>query len=231
MTRHRKTCDSRHRTIAVLTASAAALHAGLASAAIVDATVTADNHYALYATGPGGISYVGGNEIGAGGSHGGYNWSHAETWSFNTGPTFYIAAWSDNSVAQGVLAQIVVNGTSPLHSGNAAWQVYETGVDAGDGTPHPGAAWISEHVSTADAEGLWEAPFVGGANGINPWRTIAGITSEARWTWWNNPAKANPLNGGTGAGELLIFRVTVPTPGTMATAALGLAMMSRRRRI
>jgi hypothetical protein len=197
---------------------------------VINAVITADNHYAVYSTSGSQINYVGGNEIWAGGSEGRYNWSVAESWSFQTGSEFYIAAWSDNSVAQGVLAQIFTAGGKSLHSGNAAWQVFASGVEAGNGTLHPTAGWITDQVNFADTNGAWENPFVGGGNGLRPWSKIAGVTDDAKWSWWNNPDKENPLMGGTGAGELLIFRVAVPTPGTGVIATAGLVIAMRRRR-
>lgn len=216
-----------------LVTAAAATACGLAAAAnadVIDAVITADNHYAVFANGPAGISYVGGNETGAAGSEGRYNWSRPETWSFETVDTFYVAAWSDNSVAQGLLAQVFVNGADAMHTGHDAWEVYATGIDANTGMPHPTAAWISGHVATADQSQAWETPYVGGANGMTPWHTIAGITDDANWTWWDRPDQADPLRGGSGAGEILIFRVAVPTPGAMATLGLGLVTVGVRRR-
>ncbi|MCG3122207.1 MAG: hypothetical protein GIKADHBN_00588 [Phycisphaerales bacterium] len=216
------------RTVVLGFAGTAAI-AAAASAATVNAVVTADNHYALYSSTGSTFFYHGGNELGAGGSPGTYNWSQAESYTFNAGDYLYIAAWSDDSVAQGVLANIWVDG-NPLHSGDPAWQVYASGLVRGDGDPHPDASEVGGHVATATTNNLWEAPHVGGANGLSPWGTIAGINGDARWMWYATPGDDDPLQGGSGAGELLIFRTEVPAPGAAALAGLGGLLIGRRRR-
>lgn len=203
---------------------------GAAQAATVQTTITADNHYSLYSSAGGVFSYHGGNELGAGGSNGGYNWSEAETYTFNAGDYVYIAAWSDDSVAQGVLANMLIDGIA-MHSGNAAWQVYKTDINRGDGDAHPSAFEIGGHVGFADANLLWETPHVGGANGSGPWGTIAGIDGDAKWMWYATPGDDNPLDGGSGAGEMLIFRTAaIPAPGAAMLAGIGGLVIARRRR-
>ncbi len=215
---------------AVLSAIVVAVGAaGYARAGVVEATITADNHYAMYSSTGASFFYHGGNELGAGGSPGTYNWSMPESYSFNAGDFVYIAAWSDDSVAQGVLANIWVDG-SPLHSGNAAWEVYKTDVNRGDGDAHPLASEIAAHVSLADTNSLWTTPFVGGANGIGPWGAVAGIDGDAKWMWYATAGDDDPLQGGSGAGEMLIFRTSVPAPGAAGIAALGGIVIFRRRR-
>ena len=73
------------------------------------ATFTADNHYAIYGEYDGTLELIGSNESGASGSPGAYNWSLAETFTFDTPDTVYIAAWSDDRVAQGLLGQLTVD--------------------------------------------------------------------------------------------------------------------------
>jgi hypothetical protein len=48
--------------------------------------------------------------------------------------------------------------------------------------------------------------------------------------WWARPGSSDPLTGDTNAGEFLIFRLTVPTPASLALVGLGGLMVSRRRR-
>jgi uncharacterized protein (TIGR03382 family) len=209
---------------------ALAVFAGSASADLVTGTITADNHYALYSSLGAAFSYHGGNELGAGGSPGQYNWSEAETYAFNGGDFIYIAAWSDDAVAQGVLGQFQSSGLGTILSGDSRWQVYATNINLGDGDPHPTASAIAGHVGFADTNALWESTYAGGANGVAPWSTIAGISPNARWMWKNVPGDPDPLEGGSGAAEMLIFRTVVPSPGTLALAALGGAALLRRRR-
>jgi len=203
--------------------------ASVAHAEMVTATITADNHYSLY-TDSDGMVLLGGNETGVGGAPGTYNWSEAETYIFEAGQTIYIAAWSDDSVAQGLLADITV-GANTLHSGNPAWEVYSTGLNRDDGDPHPTAVEISGHVAAADLALAWEVPFVGSGNGLAPWGTIAGIGADPKWMWRALASGGDPLQGGADHGEYLIFRTVVPTPGSLALAGLGgVVTLGRRRR-
>jgi hypothetical protein len=225
------TTSTKNTTMGLAIAAGLAMCAGAtANAAQVTAMITADNHYSLYSKGGAGtLTLLGGNELGAGGAPGTYNWSKPEPHNFTTSDYFYIAAWSDNSVAQGLLAQVTIDGQS-FDSGNPAWQVYPTFIDRGDGSAHPSAAVVAGYVATADSGNLWQTPFVGGANGIAPWGTVPGINSTARWTWINNPNQSNPLSGGSGYGETLIFRIPVPAPGAAAVLGLGGLIAARRRR-
>lgn len=204
--------------------------AATASADTINAVITADNHYSLYTKTGTIVSLVGGNEPGAGGAPGMYNWSLPETVSFDAGDRIYIAAWSDGSVAQGLLAQITLGNTS-YDSGHPDWQVYATGIDMGDGDPWPSAGQIDTLTKFADDNNLWEAPFVGGSNGIAPWGAVPGINATAKWMWYNIPGNPDPLNGGSNFGEFLIFSMPVPAPGAAAVVGLGgLAAFRRRRR-
>lgn len=214
-------------TMSVIACVGAATAAG---AAPLSVTITSDNHYALYSSTGGVFSYHGGNELGAGGNPGTYNWSLPENYNIDVGERVFIAAWSDDSVAQGVLAQMYDAQQNALHSGVGPWEVYRTAVNRGDGDPHPGLAEIAGHVATADVGNLWELPFIGGANGIAPWGQIPGITTAAKWMWWNTPGDLDPLQGGSGAGEMLIFSYRVPTPGSLALGGMGALLLARRRR-
>lgn len=204
---------------------------GSAIAGPVNVSITADNHYSIYSRAGSDFTHIGANEPGPDGAPGTYNWSQAETWNFDAEGYLYIASWSDNSVAQGLLAEITTL-TETILSGDPRWEVMSTGLDLGDwdAAPTPGdiAAWVFD----ADANGLWETPHVGGTNGIEPWSTIAGISVDARWMWRGSQSVADPLQGGADHGELLIFRipVSVPAPGPLALAGLGGLMLARRRR-
>jgi hypothetical protein len=219
-----------NRTLATITMAAMAGLSASANAEQVTGTITADNHYALFSSLGGVFTAHGGNEIGPGGTPGTYNWSEAESYSFDAGNVLYIAAWSDDSVAQGVLSEFHSDSLGTILSGDSRWQVYATDINRGDGDPHPGVAEIAAHVFNADTNGLWETPFVGDSNGVAPWGTIAGITQDAKWMWRNTPGDADPLHGGSGEGEMLIFRTLVPTPGIATLLSLGSFGMLRRRR-
>jgi len=216
-------------TAALIFASIAGF-AGAANADLVNGTITADNHYALYSSQGNVFSYHGGNEITSGGNPGTYNWSQAEPYQFEVGEFLYIAAWSDDSVAQGVLAEFHSDALGTLMSGDSRWEVYGSNLNRNDGDPHPDIFEIANHVGVADANMLWEPIFVGDANGVQPWGTIAGVSDDAHWMWRSDISDADPLNGGSGNGEMLIFRTNVPTPGSAAFLGIGGLAFIRRRR-
>lgn len=218
-----------NRTANIVAAAVCGLSAA-AHAEPINGVVTADNHYALYTSSGNIFSYHGGNELGSGGAPGAYNWSVAEPYTFEAGDFLYIAAWSDDSVAQGVLAEFNLSTRDSIMSGDSRWVVYGTNINRGDGDPHPDANEIAGHVNYADANSLWETPFTGDANGVQPWGTIAGISDSARWMWKDVIGDSDPLHGGSGAGEMLIFRTVVPAPGSAALLGLAGLLVKRRRR-
>lgn len=192
-------------------------------------TITADNHYALYSSIAGDFTYHGGNETGHAGSHGGYNWTHAESYELEAGDFFYIAAWSDDRVAQGVLAEFHSDSIGTILSGDPRWQVFASGINRGTGDLHPEASEIAAHAAFADANNLWESIVTGGSNGVARWRTIAGIDATASWMW-RSAGEADAFRGSHGLGEMLVFRTMVPAPGAMALLGLGGLLTIRRRR-
>lgn len=225
-----------NKTFAVAAGLALSIVASAANAGIVpvpnqfQATITADNHYALFVGTPDAVTLVGHNELGAGGNPGTYNWSIAEQFTFSTDGLIYIAAWSDDSVAQGVLAQIT-RGDETYHSGDARWEVYAAGLNRNDNSPVPTTGEMVSLIGLATSTNAWQSTFVGGANGTAPWGTIAGIGQAPRWMWANVAGVADPTQGGRDAGELLIFRMnTVPTPGAAALFGLGSLAIARRQR-
>jgi hypothetical protein len=202
---------------------------GVASGEVVRGRVTADNHYALYSSTDGAFAYHGGNETGASGTEGSYNWSAAECWEFESGEYLYIASWSDDQVAQGVLADFESASLGRILSGDARWEVFGTGVNRGTGDAHPGVVEIASHVALADGDGLWRSVVTGGVNGVEPWGGIAGIEAGAEWMWRDSGA-ADSFRGSHGAGEMLIFRAMVPAPGALALLGLGGVLAGVRRR-
>jgi len=217
------------KTIAIILAAGALTSA--ASAGIqMTATITADNHYALFTGTPLNLTMVGHNELGAAGNPGPFNWSQAETFNFIPGTNIYIAAWSDDSVAQGLLAQISL-GDQTFNSGDERWRVYKTDVNRNDNDPVPTLAEMNTHIIFASDNERWRTTFVGDANGAQPWGTIAGIGPNVRWMWADVDGDPDPTRGGSDEGEMLIFRMTnVPTPGAVALLGLGGLALARRRR-
>lgn len=209
--------------------------AGTASASIT-ATVTADNHYSIYrVTGQQGgadtLALVGGNELTFDGSPGLYNWSLPETFTFDTQrETIYLAAWSDDFFAQGLLGQFVSTQSGTILSGDSRWRVYRTGIDLDDGDAYPTATVMQQQIAIANANSAWTNTAVGGnnSNGTAPWREVPGITQNARWMWaTTNGVDFEP---GSNVGEFLIFCVTIPSPSSVALAGLGLMVAGRRNR-
>ncbi|MBU1195557.1 MAG: PEP-CTERM sorting domain-containing protein [Proteobacteria bacterium] len=196
----------------------------------IDATVTADNHYGLYfGSGDGSsITFVGRNETATGGSAGTYNWSVAEIYNFNAneGDYIYIAAWSDDSVAQGWIGQFLT-GTSSILSNTSEWEVALTFQDLGTNSPAPTEASLGSEIATA----IWNPVTNSIDHGSSPWGWVAGISSDADWIWGSS------LTPGSNYGEYQIFRTQVnapvPEPATMmlfGIGLLGLAGVSRRKK-
>ena len=225
--------DRKTMTIAGVATTGLFTLCGAAHADILG-TVTADNHYAVYADNGGALSLIGGNETGAGGSPGQYNWSIAETHQFEAADDIYIAAWSDNNVAQGLLAEFNINGV-PRMSGDGAWQVYATGDSRNDGDAYPSTQSMSAHIMAADLGNLWTTPEVGEANlpSTNPWGQIDDVSSDARWMWHGGEGGGNgsAFTGGADHGEYLIFHTSAAVPAPAAGALLiGAGLLGRRRR-
>ena len=110
-------------------------------AATVTATLPADNFYALYLGAADGknLRFIGRNELGPAGNPGSYNWSKAETWTLTpqTNDVLYIAAWSDNIVAQGLIGQFATGSSQFLTNLTDGWTVALNNVDLGNHSPAP----------------------------------------------------------------------------------------------
>jgi hypothetical protein len=190
-----------------------------------NATVTADNHYAIYFGDETSVTYVGRNELGAGGSPGQYNWSLPEMWAFDVDVDdyIYVVGWSDDNVAQGWIGQFISSGYTLL-SNTTEWDVLLTGNNLNDGSPAPTADQLESDINGA----TWGSVNFSLAHGSSPWGYISGISSEADWIWGSR------LTPGSGTGEYQIFRtrITIPEPANMflmGTGLLGLAMIGRRK--
>ncbi len=219
-------------TTGIVCAAGMTLIAGSASAATT-ATFTADNHYALYGQYDGSVSFIGANEAGSSGSSGAYNWSQPETFNFITPDTIYIAAWSDDRVAQGLVGQLNIDGVD-VFTGDAGWEVFATGIDLDTNAPAPDAATIAAQVMFADINDAWELPYVGESNtgATRPWGKISGVSEEANWVWrGSGRGGPDPLKGDVNHDEFLIFRTQVPTPGAVSVIILGGIASFRRRRV
>ena len=223
-----KTVKLVRSSVVIAAIASAASMASSASGAV--ATFTADNHYALYSSTSGVLTFIGGNETGAGGNPGTYNWSLPETWQFDPGDTIFVAAWSDDSTAQGLLGQVDFGG-GVIYTGDPAWRFVGTGTTRSDGSPWPTAGDVGAVVDNADVNHLWSDPWVylNNAPSTSPWGMVPGIDAQAKWMWGNTSGVSNPLIGPP-QGDYQVFRLAVPTPGVGALAAMGLLAGTRRRR-
>jgi MYXO-CTERM domain-containing protein len=214
--------------------------AGVANATVysVSTRTTADNYYALYSRDAGDqLTFESRNEIGRQGGPGQFNWSLPEDDTFNTNDFFYIAAWSDDAFAQGLLGEFVfrtLNGgnAATVLTGDAGIRVFRTGLDRDDNAVEPTADEIEAQVAIANAGSLWRTPSVYLPNlpTTAPWGQIPGITPNAQWIWANSINGENVFQPGTNAGEYLIFYVPVPGPGVLALAGVGMLAAVRRSR-
>jgi len=189
----------------------------------VTATVTADNHYAIFSGTDASLTYRGTNESGALGSPGTYNWSEAETWTFDvpTGEYIYVVGWSDNSVAQGWKGQFVTS-SGTIYS-DSSWQYLLSSTaanDLGDGSLPPSA---SDVTSTIIANQPWLTGV--NTNAYSAWGSVVGLeSSTAQWIWGSS------MFPGSGTGEYQVFRHAVPEPTTMLLLGIGLIGLARIRR-
>ena len=159
----------------------------------------------------------------------------------------YIAAWSDDSTQQGLLHDFAMN-ANPVWSGNAAWEVYATGINFSTiASPTLGSFTTQIGIANAATGGVgtsvtWVPTTVGGINNGtfpvgNPWVQQASIATNANWVWYDNGNQAGaqaPFRGGFDHDEYLIFRTPViPEPGTAVLALLGMTVcgfLPRRKR-
>ena len=130
--------------VSLVAAFFAALLIPSASYAVpVTATFTADNHYAIYYGAVDGstMTFVGRNELDAAGSPGEFNWSLPETFNFDAadGDYVYLAAWSDDVEAQGLLGQITTP-AGTYYTNTADWEVAYAFSDIDDGGAAPTTA-------------------------------------------------------------------------------------------
>ncbi len=198
-------------------------------------TLTADNHYAIYLGREDGsdMRYWGArNELGPYGDGplgGRFNWSEAETWTFDYKPKdyLYVVTWSDDRVAQGWLGQFQSAAESFLTGVNQGWQYVLGHKNLNDYDAAPDAAELGTLVAPA----VWADVFSSREHGVRPWGFIAGVSGDADWIWGTPTMNEY----GSGEGEYQVFRrrlATIPEPGTLLlamTAIGGLAFMRRRR--
>jgi hypothetical protein len=200
----------------------------------VTATLTADNHYALYYGDANGnnLTYVGRNEDSVIGNPGQYNWSLPETWNINVpvGKYLFVLAWDDGG-PQSWIGEFTLPGNKKLYSTLTDWQfMVATGFNPGGppATNFPSLATVQNDITT----GTWAAPLASAVNGTGPWGTIPGISASAKFIWHDT------LNdSSTSDAHYAIFRtneaVVVPIPPSallLGSGLLGLGAVGWRRR-
>lgn len=170
----------------------------------VVANLTADNHYGLYhgdaaATN---LTFVGRNEVGYYGDPGSYNWSLAETWTFQAaaGDYLYVLVWDDGG-PQSWIGQFDVGGVS-LFSNTSQWQyTVASGANPGETGAVPLLADVMGEIATA----TWSAPLAAAPNGASPWGSIPGISTAAQFIW---PDTLDPTSASD--AHYVIFRTAAP---------------------
>ena len=164
----------------------------VAQSITVKATLTADNHYALYFGTPAGVTFVGRNELGTDSipysEQYPYNWSLPEIFEFVAPPTgyLYIVAWSDHGGAQGLLGQVVLNGRTVLTSKAPEWEVSFTGINLDDFSPAPTESELLTQLGIASWQPVSITP---SRTGLLPGRSIRqmgsclGLVLTPNWIW------------------------------------------------
>jgi hypothetical protein len=127
-------------------------------AVVYDMKIAVDNGYGLYAGGPGGVTYIGGDKT----------WNTVETFShdFNSGDFVYVYAW-DWGYAEGFIGEFVsaiANFSSFYTTIGGGWQVMLPDLqNTRESNAIPSAAIIATEVVNAE------------------WSTVAHSTQRSRW--------------------------------------------------
>jgi hypothetical protein len=168
---------------------------------LVSATLTADNHYALY-HGPvdgSGLTLVGRNERGTAGDPGPANWSLPETFTLSPAPEdhLYVVVWDDAPPAMW-LGEFGLPGDVSLVSNTADWEfTVASGPNPGEFGDAPPVAELLAEIAGA----TWATPAASASNGTSPWGTIPGVSPSAQFVWHDT------LDSGSASqGQYVIYR-------------------------
>jgi len=187
----------------------------------VDVQLTADNAYAIYTGDANGVSaFHGGDE-----NVTAADIRAAESYSFTMadGEAIYVAAWSDDGIAQGLLAEFNIDGTI-LTTSNSDWEVMATGIDLDVSSSAPSLVDLSAQIALANAgavpSGGWVPSTIGvlndGNSSVYGTQLVSSMASTINWAWYDsgNCSSANqPFSGGCNHDEYLVFRLPLPLGG------------------
>jgi len=185
----------------------------------VIATLTADNHYALYYGKADGsdLTFVGRNELGnehvpdkltpvppipGSPSGGNGNWGYPEAWEFkpSIGDYIYVLAW-DDSGPQSWIGQFDSQGKT-LQSNTVEWE-YLIGSGANPG--YTGNPPVLGNLASEIAGANWKHPQVSTSNGSGVWGFIQNIPESAQFIW-NDTFSSTSLSD----NHYVIFRTAAP---------------------
>ena len=131
----------------------------------VDVTLTVDNVYAIYSGNETDIYDFHGSAVNN--THGQISIPETYNFSMDDGDIIYIAAWSDDGNAQGLLAEFNIDGTI-LTTANSQWEVMATGINLGLLDPVPTMAELTTQINKANAgivpSGGWVNTTLGNLN-------------------------------------------------------------------
>jgi len=136
--------------------------------------------------------------------------------SINTSDRYlYIACWSDDSVGQGLLHDITVNG-APVFSDSPRWKVTYTNSNQSSCLGAPVTLTGTMIATILAPPGGWVSPSIGcanptvGNNCYGIWGHWPTVSLSTHWTWYdsgNQIAPDAPFFPGFNHNEFLIFRL------------------------
>jgi hypothetical protein len=185
----------------------------------VDVQVTADNAYAIYTGNETDIYDFHGTAV----NHLALDIATPEAYNFSMddGDIIYIAAWSDDMTAQGLLAEFNIDGTI-LTTANSQWEVMATGINLGFGSAEPTVSELTTQINLANSgsvpSGGWVNTTLGGLNDAI-WGTpgsvhVPSMASTLQWVWYHKPGvTGDTFSDGYNHDEYLVFRLEFPIGG------------------